>query len=52
MHLEQERGDEVVKRCLAAEPRYGPVWQAVAKDVQHTDKTTKEILELVADALI
>jgi pre-mRNA-processing factor 6 len=40
-----------MKRCIAAEPRYGPVWQSIAKDMKNTEKSLKEILELVAEAL-
>ena len=41
----------MIKRAVAAEPRYGPTWQPIAKDVANTGKSTREILELVAEAL-
>ncbi|EAU86347.2 pre-mRNA splicing factor prp1 [Coprinopsis cinerea okayama7 len=37
--------------CAAAEPRYGPVWQAVAKDDRNVGKSVEEVLEMVADVL-
>jgi pre-mRNA-processing factor 6 len=50
-HGMEEHREEVRNRCAAAEPHHGPVWQSTAKDVKNTGKSTKEILELVADAL-
>jgi pre-mRNA-processing factor 6 len=41
----------VIKKCLLAEPRYGPVWQSLAKDVRNSEKSAEEILELVSEAL-
>jgi pre-mRNA-processing factor 6 len=41
----------VIRRCLLAEPRYGPVWQSIAKDVENAEKSTEEVLELVSEAL-
>jgi pre-mRNA-processing factor 6 len=40
-----------VKQCVVAEPHHSPVWQSIAKDMKNTGKSTREILELVADAL-
>lgn len=50
-HGTPEHVAEVIKRCVAAEPHHGPVWQSIAKDDKNIGKGTKEILELVADAL-
>ena len=47
----QEQQEEVIKKCVAAEPHHGPTWQSIAKDLKNTRKSTKEILELVVDAL-
>lgn len=47
----QEHVAEVVKQCIAAEPHHGPTWQSVAKDDRNVAKSTKDILELVAEAL-
>lgn len=47
----QEQQEDVVKRCVAAEPHHGVTWQAVAKDMKNTGKTVAEILELVTATL-
>ena len=47
----QEYMEEVIKQCVAAEPHHGPVWQSTAKDDKNVSKGTKELLEMVADAL-
>ena len=41
----------MIKKAISAEPRYGPTWQPIAKDAANIRKSTKEILELVAEAL-
>ncbi|KAF9052133.1 PRP1 splicing factor, N-terminal-domain-containing protein [Panaeolus papilionaceus] len=56
MKFEREYGTEehrkiVRDKCIAAEPRHGPVWQAVSKDVKNSGKSVGEVLELVADAV-
>jgi pre-mRNA-processing factor 6 len=50
-HGTQEHRDEVIKRCIAAEPRYGMAWQPIAKDDKNRGKTIGQILELVSDVL-
>jgi pre-mRNA-processing factor 6 len=50
-HGTAEHREEVVRRCIAAEPRHGAVWQAIAKDDTNRGKTPAEIVELVADRL-
>jgi pre-mRNA-processing factor 6 len=47
----QEHQRDVMDKCAAAEPHHSPVWQSVAKDLQNTGKSTKQILELVVEAL-
>lgn len=47
----QEHQTDVVKRCIAAEPHHGAVWQSVAKDMAHTGKSTNDTLMLVSEAL-
>ncbi|PPQ84760.1 LOW QUALITY PROTEIN: hypothetical protein CVT25_007539 [Psilocybe cyanescens] len=47
LKFERQHGNE----CVAAEPHHSPVWQSIAKDVRNVGKSTKEILEMVADAL-
>ncbi|KAH7885649.1 PRP1 splicing factor, N-terminal-domain-containing protein [Phlebopus sp. FC_14] len=50
-HGTPEHVAEVIKQCVAAEPHHGLVWQAIVKDDKNVGKSTKEILELVAEAL-
>jgi len=50
-HGNAEQQEEVVKKCIAAEPHHGMIWQATAKDMKNTGKSTREILELVTGAL-
>ncbi|KDQ51251.1 hypothetical protein JAAARDRAFT_140512 [Jaapia argillacea MUCL 33604] len=50
-HGTKEYQEEVVRRCIAAEPHHSPVWQSIAKDMKHAGKSTKDILEIVAQEL-
>ncbi|KAJ8094354.1 U4/U6 x U5 tri-snRNP complex subunit Prp1 [Marasmius tenuissimus] len=50
-HGTEEHREIVRQKCDAAEPRHGLTWQAIAKDLKNTGKSTREILEMVADAL-
>lgn len=50
-HGTAEHREEVVRRCVVAEPRHGLVWQAVAKDDTNRGKSPGVIVELVADKL-
>ncbi|KAI0788615.1 PRP1 splicing factor, N-terminal-domain-containing protein [Abortiporus biennis] len=50
-HGTAEYQEEVMKRCIAAEPHHGATWQSIAKDMANVGKSTQEILVLVADAL-
>ncbi|KAH9480957.1 Pre-mRNA-splicing factor prp1 [Psilocybe cubensis] len=50
-HGNEEQRENVRTKCVAAEPHHSPVWQSIAKDVKNVGKSTKEILEMVADAL-
>ncbi|KAF9485914.1 hypothetical protein BDN70DRAFT_870869 [Pholiota conissans] len=50
-HGNEEQREIVRNKCIAAEPHHGAVWQVVAKDVKNVGKSTKEILEMVADEL-
>ncbi|KAI8923687.1 PRP1 splicing factor, N-terminal-domain-containing protein [Entophlyctis helioformis] len=51
MHGTAEQVDDVVQRCVAAEPRHGEVWQSVSKSMRHVGAKTDEILSLVAARL-
>jgi pre-mRNA-processing factor 6 len=48
-HGEPERQESVIAQAEAAQPHHGPVWQAVSKDIANIGKSTRQILELVAD---
>ncbi|KAL0958321.1 hypothetical protein HGRIS_000466 [Hohenbuehelia grisea] len=50
-HGTEEHREEVRTRCVAAEPHHSQVWQSIAKDPKNAGKSTKQILEMVADAL-
>ena len=50
-HFIQEHQQDVISKCVASEPRHGPVWQSVAKDPKNFAKKTKELLELVMQKL-
>ncbi|GJJ13502.1 hypothetical protein Clacol_007756 [Clathrus columnatus] len=50
-HGTPEQQQEVIEKCVQAEPHHSPVWQSVAKDMQNTGKNTKQLLELVAAKL-
>ncbi|KAJ9097804.1 hypothetical protein QFC19_006672 [Naganishia cerealis] len=50
-HGEKERQNEVISKCVAAEPHHGESWPAIAKDVKNVGKSTSEILELVASQI-
>ncbi|EKM52026.1 uncharacterized protein PHACADRAFT_31805 [Phanerochaete carnosa HHB-10118-sp] len=50
-HGTREHQEEVIKRCVAAEPHHGQIWQALAKDMENTGKSTRDVLELVAAEL-
>ena len=40
-----------MSKCLEAQPRYGDVWQAIAKDPANAHVGTEKLLLLVADKL-
>ena len=50
-HGTEETRQEVINRCMAAEPHHSPVWQSIAKDDKNVGRGTKEILEMVANAI-
>ncbi|KAI0723579.1 hypothetical protein C8Q76DRAFT_723324, partial [Earliella scabrosa] len=54
LKFERQHGtkqEQVIQEAISAEPWYGPTWQPIAKDIANTRKSTREILELVANAL-
>lgn len=42
----QEKIAEVKEKCTAAEPKYGEIWQRVAKEPENAKKTVEEVLML------
>ncbi|CAK9786169.1 hypothetical protein CC85DRAFT_283722 [Cutaneotrichosporon oleaginosum] len=48
---EPERQEAVIREAEAAAPSHGPVWQATAKDLANVGKSTREILDLVAQKI-
>lgn len=45
-HGTQEQQEEVMKRCVNAEPRHGELWQSVSKDIKNWKLKTKDLLPL------
>ena len=50
-HGTEEKREDVIAKCVAAEPKHGEVWQRVRKDPSNAYKTTEEVLKLVVDQL-
>ncbi|EGD76229.1 PRP6 pre-mRNA processing factor 6 [Salpingoeca rosetta] len=48
LHGDASKQEDVLKHCIAAEPRHGPIWQRVAKAPHNWGKSQEEILKLVA----
>ncbi|KIY47069.1 hypothetical protein FISHEDRAFT_46114 [Fistulina hepatica ATCC 64428] len=47
----EEQREAVRVKCETADPHHMLVWQSINKDVRNSGKTTRQILEMVADAL-
>nr|CAB3265193.1 pre-mRNA-processing factor 6 [Phallusia mammillata] len=47
-HGNEEKQQEILKRCGNAEPRHGELWQSVSKDIANWKLKTKELLPLVS----
>ncbi|CAI7927557.1 unnamed protein product [Closterium sp. NIES-54] len=50
-HGSEEQRGEVVRRCVAAEPRYGEAWTRVAKAVENAHLSTEALLKKVVLAM-
>jgi pre-mRNA-processing factor 6 len=46
-----EQQDDVLQRCVAADPHHGELWCTVAKDPNHWRLKTDEILKCVAERI-
>jgi len=47
-HGVPEQQQEVLRRCIAADPHHGDEWTSVSKDTRNIYKTTEQILKAVA----
>ncbi|CAL5342579.1 unnamed protein product [Camellia sinensis] len=50
-HGTEENQKDVLKRCIAAEPKHGEKWQAISKAVENSHQPTEAILKKVVIAL-
>ncbi|KHN36627.1 Pre-mRNA-processing factor 6 [Glycine soja] len=50
-HGTEENQKDVLKRCIAAEPKHGEKWQAISKAVENSHQPTESILKKVVVAL-
>lgn len=46
--LLQQQQEEVMKRCVNAEPRHGELWQDISKDIANWKMKTKELLPIAS----
>lgn len=49
--LLQAQQENVLKKCIMAEPRHGEMWCAISKDVSNWQKHTDKLLPLVTKSL-
>uniref|UniRef100_H2ZEY5 Pre-mRNA-processing factor 6 n=1 Tax=Ciona savignyi TaxID=51511 RepID=H2ZEY5_CIOSA len=47
-HGNEDKQQEVLKRCINAEPRHGQLWQTVSKDIKNWKLKTKELLPIIS----
>lgn len=47
----EEEQNQVMKKCVEAEPHHGEKWCAVSKDMKNFRKKTQDLLTMVADTL-
>lgn len=50
-HGDEETQKDVIKRCVAAEPKHGEKWQAISKAVENSHQPTEAILKKVVVSL-
>jgi len=50
-HGTEQQQEDVITRCVTAEPHHGEEWQIVAKDMKNVGKNIEEILKLVSNVL-
>ncbi|RAL41786.1 hypothetical protein DM860_008968 [Cuscuta australis] len=47
----EDTRNEVLRKCVAAEPKHGEKWQSIAKAVENSHKPTDQVLQRVVAAL-
>ncbi|GAA5961681.1 hypothetical protein JCM3765_000473 [Sporobolomyces pararoseus] len=48
-HGTEAQREDLLAKCIAADPHHGLIWQTVAKDPQNVGKDLKALLDLAAD---
>jgi pre-mRNA-processing factor 6 len=51
MHGSEDQRNDVIEKCVAAEPLHGERWQEVSKSLDNVGKKTRDILQIVVDIL-
>ncbi|CAK9294730.1 unnamed protein product [Gordionus sp. m RMFG-2023] len=51
MHGTEEEKEELIKRCVKAEPHHGEIWCSVSKDISNWKLKTPEILIKTSEIL-
>lgn len=47
----QDKRADVVSKCVSTEPKHGEVWQSISKDPVNAQKSTEQVLKMVADTI-
>lgn len=48
LHGSEEQKNQVMRKCLAAEPRHGELWCSISKDIKNWRLKTEDLLPMVA----
>jgi pre-mRNA-processing factor 6 len=51
MHGSKEQQEDIVKRCVNAEPKHGELWCKYAKNIKHWREKSEFVLKLAAKEL-
>lgn len=51
VHGNDDSREDLIKKCVTADPRHGEVWTSVSKDLENIDAKTEEVLKKVAAKL-
>jgi len=52
LETSEEKKEEIISRCIAADPHHGEKWQETAKLPFNARRKTDEILKMVAASLV